>query len=993
MKRKFLCLLLALTMVLGLAATASAEEEIFTSGDWTYRLYGNEAVLCSYNGTAAEVTVPAEIDGRPVAELGWGLGSCFSGVADTLTSVTIEDGIPLINNAAFKDCTALTEVSIPASVTYIGSFTFQNCTALKEIALKEGLTHIGMFTFLNTGLTSVLIPSTVTDIGEYAFGCTGTMSDYDFIEGFTIYGYTGTAGHAYAADHDTFINFVDLGGNYDSSGRCGDSAFWEYTAATGTLHIYGHGGRMYEYDEVDQVPWFVHMPFIRSAVIEDVLDICYNAFHGCAELTTVTMSDTVEDIGTAAFKNTPKLTNIQLSANLKHISTAAFSNSGLTAIELPEGLTSIGTEAFCNTPLTAIVIPDSVTSIAQGAFYRCAELASVKLPAELEEIVSLTFEGCTSLKSIELPENLLVIGRQAFSRSGLTSIEIPDTVVAIGENAFLQNLNLEYVKLPASLEETGWRCFSECPKLSTIVMPESFAPNFTQCCFLDCDALTNIDFHTAPSIGFAMYQDCDGLTSLTIPACVTTIGDNAFAYCDQLSYVTVPEGVTGIGAAAFSNCPKLSAIAFRGDAPAFHLYAFQETTVTCYYPADNETWTEEVMQSYGGDVTWIPYEVLPFTDVPAGSFYYESVDWAVENGITTGATETTFNPGGQCQRGQIVTFLWRAAGYPVVEAENPFTDVKQTDFYYDAVLWAVEQGITTGTSETTFSPFKTCTRAEVVTFLWRAAGKPASAAANPFTDVTETDFFHTAVLWAVENGITNGLTPDSFGPYAICNRAQVVTFLYRAKDVPKADPPAAYTFELRSNDPAEEIGYVYCEGSAFAAGESVIFYAEPWYGYLVEFTAEPADETLELYYLGANTYELIMPAHDVVLTANFVPAPGDAHFLTTTCTGGFAFADCDYDEELNDIAKPGEHVLFYIIPDEGFTFSPEGFTASANGQSLKDFWYLGEVVEEDPELGTIDGIFLVELLMPDADVSVSITCTAETETAAAADVRIPVTLQ
>ena len=143
MKRKFLCLLLALTMVLGLAATVSADEEIITSGDWTYRIVRGEAVLCTYNGTATEVTVPATIDGLRVAEFGLGMGSCFSAVADTLTSVTIEDGIPLINNAVFKDCTALTEVSIPASVTYIGFSAFEGCTSLSDIQFSEGQKSIG----------------------------------------------------------------------------------------------------------------------------------------------------------------------------------------------------------------------------------------------------------------------------------------------------------------------------------------------------------------------------------------------------------------------------------------------------------------------------------------------------------------------------------------------------------------------------------------------------------------------------------------------------------------------------------------------------------------------------------------------------------------------------------------------------------------------------------------------------------------------------------
>ena len=180
------------------------------------------------------------------------------------------------------------------------------------------------------------------------------------------------------------------------------------------------------------------------------------------------------------------------------------------------------------------------------------------------------------------------------------------------------------------------------------------------------------------------------------------------------------------------------------------------------------------------DTRPIPHLENSFTDVPENSFFYEPVLWAVENGITNGATATTFNPSGECMRAHIVTFLWRAAGSPVVKAENPFTDVPAGSFYYDAVLWAVENGITAGTSTTTFAPFKTCSRAEVVTFLWRAHGKPGSNAANPFVDVNETNFFHTAVLWAVENGITNGMDATHFGSLNVCNRAQVVTFLYRA---------------------------------------------------------------------------------------------------------------------------------------------------------------------------------------------------------------------
>ena len=172
--------------------------------------------------------------------------------------------------------------------------------------------------------------------------------------------------------------------------------------------------------------------------------------------------------------------------------------------------------------------------------------------------------------------------------------------------------------------------------------------------------------------------------------------------------------------------------------------------------------------------------VNPFTDVPKGSFYYDPVLWAVGKGITTGATATTFNPNGECQRAAVVTFLWRAAGSPEpASTVNPFTDVKERDFFYKAVLWAVEKGVTNGLTATTFGPYALCNRAQVVTFLWRAMGQPQSAAQVSFTDVQSGQFYTTAVAWAVENGITNGISATEFGVNGICNRAQVVTFLYR----------------------------------------------------------------------------------------------------------------------------------------------------------------------------------------------------------------------
>ena len=171
-----------------------------------------------------------------------------------------------------------------------------------------------------------------------------------------------------------------------------------------------------------------------------------------------------------------------------------------------------------------------------------------------------------------------------------------------------------------------------------------------------------------------------------------------------------------------------------------------------------------------------------FVDVATGSYYEDAVDWAVGNGITQGTDDTHFSPDGICTRAQAVTFLWRAAGSPAPRSRTvPFTDVPAGSYYYDAVLWAVENGITKGTSDTTFSPNMTCTRAQIVAFLWRSEKSPAAGTANPFADVKSAAYYADAVLWAVKENITRGTTNTTFSPNADCTRAQIVTFLWRCK--------------------------------------------------------------------------------------------------------------------------------------------------------------------------------------------------------------------
>lgn len=169
-----------------------------------------------------------------------------------------------------------------------------------------------------------------------------------------------------------------------------------------------------------------------------------------------------------------------------------------------------------------------------------------------------------------------------------------------------------------------------------------------------------------------------------------------------------------------------------------------------------------------------------FYDVPNNAYFYEAVKWAVKNGITTGVGDNLFAPEQPCTRAQIVTFLWRAAGSPEPKgAASGMTDVVSGSYYEKAVAWAIENGITTGTTTSTFSPDATCTRAQSVTFLFRAIGKLVDSKAE-FSDVLTDSYYANAVAWAVENGVTNGIGDGLFGPDNSCTRAQIVTFLFRA---------------------------------------------------------------------------------------------------------------------------------------------------------------------------------------------------------------------
>ena len=311
-----------------------------------------------------------------------------------------------------------------------------------------------------------------------------------------------------------------------------------------------------------------------------------------------------------------------------------------------------------------------------------------------------------------------------------------------------------------------------------------------------------IDSWNVDATGKVTYKLSNGAAGDTVTLPVVIKSTN---YADTTVNVVITLTKPSYSGGGVTTYPITVKSAKNGDVTASHKSAAKGTTVTLTVAPDKgyvlDTLTvldgkdkEIKLTEKNGKYTFtmpaskVTVEAMfkaagnnPFTDVPAGSYYEDAVIWAVDKGITTGTSATTFNPNGICTRAQAVTFLWRAAGSPAAKSSAmPFADVKAGSYYYDAVLWAVEQGITKGTSETMFSPGATCTRAQIVTFLWRANGSPAVSGNSAFTDVAADAYYAAAVTWAEKNGVTGGIGGGLFGSNNNCTRAQIVTFIYRS---------------------------------------------------------------------------------------------------------------------------------------------------------------------------------------------------------------------
>lgn len=247
---------------------------------------------------------------------------------------------------------------------------------------------------------------------------------------------------------------------------------------------------------------------------------------------------------------------------------------------------------------------------------------------------------------------------------------------------------------------------------------------------------------------------------LYVPESVQRIAAGAFSEA-KVTEVDLPVSVTQIDAGAFAGAKNLSLVYYRGTRRQWESIGIGE---------NNQALKDAQLR------------ICRFDDVRAGTYYYGAVSAMAWRGYVSGTDSYHFSPSAPCTRGQFVTILYRMIGQKT-GGTSPFSDVREENYFHDAVLWAVQQKITSGTTQTTFSPNAACTRAQAITFLWRAQGSPVVGGSNPFKDVSEKAYYYQAVLWAVKSGITSGTSDTAFSPNTTCTRAQASTFLFRGAGV------------------------------------------------------------------------------------------------------------------------------------------------------------------------------------------------------------------
>ena len=641
----------------------------------------------------------------------------------------------------------IVSVSLEEGITSIGKNAFSETKLQGDIILPSSVKKIGESAFYDTYFSSINIPASLEKIEKYAFRQCYNLSSIDLDPDNPYFSYDGGLYQG-----KTLIQFVSPSNDL------------HYSIKEGT-------------EKIDEYAFSSKFNYNSVTIPDSVTEIGAGAFY-LSSLRSVEIPSSVRILGERAFADTA-LVSISLPDSLESLPDRLFEGCNFEELTLPDSVKSVGSNMFyrCD-QLKKIILPDALKTIPVNMFYNCTSLEEIVMPTSLESIGNNAFYKCSALKEIDLPNSLSTIGLSAFEDcSKLSSIKLPDTLDSIGSRAFSNCTDLTSFSIPEGVKFIDSTTFANCENLISIDIPKSVAV-ISSAAFYECKSLSKIDIpDTVTGIGYHAFYGCESLESVFLPSKISEIYRSVFENCTNLKVMSVPESVKIIEQRATNGCNKLTTVLYEGSKSDWNKISIQ----------DKNDALKKAQVRYAVDLSNDSRDYVPvagFGDVFAKDYYSEPVSWAVEKGITNGTSATSFSPDGKCTRGQIVTFLWRAMDSPEPKStNNSFTDVKSDAYYYKAVLWAVENGITSGTSKTTFSPDNFCTRAQAVTFMYRTVGQPAVSGSNPFKDVAKGSYYYNAVLWATQNNITNGTSTDTFSPNQYCTRGQIVTFLYRGKDL------------------------------------------------------------------------------------------------------------------------------------------------------------------------------------------------------------------
>ena len=441
-----------------------------------------------------------------------------------------------------------------------------------------------------------------------------------------------------------------------------------------------------------------------------------------------------------------KFNKVVISEGVTGIGDAAFVHCrDLEEIIIPETVTSIGAFALEECSIKSVKLPKTLKSIGNAAFVSTG-LTEIEIPEGVKSLDS-TFFDCRSLEKAVLPNSLETIGRDVFYSTALKSITIPKHVTSIGNDAFMNCRNLQSIELPESVTSLGDGAFSDCTALTQVKLP-----------------------HHLSKIPEICFGNCESLETLEIPEGVTTIGRAAFESCIKLSDVKIAASVKIIDNNAFSHCYQLTSVCFYGDAPAIGDHVFQNLELVfdidtyrmkdeytnipgliLYYVQGKKGWTSPTWNGYP-TATWKPGQDEPsknlFTDVKEGEWYYDAVKYAVKNKLFNGMSATTFEPNTPMSRAMLVTVLWRHANVNVGGTEC-FVDVNRGAWYFDAVNWAHDNLIVDGIGKGCFGPNESVTREQLATILYRYCN--GTEAAEPVEyDLSQFPDGNKVGLWARE---------------------------------------------------------------------------------------------------------------------------------------------------------------------------------------------------------------------------------------------------